>query len=147
MEKQHVVFLCTGNSARSQMAEAFLRKYAGDQFIVHSAGTNPQGIHPLTIQVMEEVGISLDGHYSKSAKEFLGKIPIRYAIMVCDRAEKECPRLWPFGAIVLSWPFEDPVAFTGEEDDKLRQFRVIRDEIDTRIRTSLDELLEKGELT
>lgn len=93
MEKRHVIFVCTGNSARSQMSEAFLRKYGGERFVAHSAGMEPKEINPLTVRVMDEVGISLEGHRSKSTKEFLGRMPIRYAIMVCEQAEKECPRL------------------------------------------------------
>jgi len=133
MEKRHVIFLCTGNSARSQMAEALLRKHGGDRFEAHSAGIEPKEINPLTIQVMEEIGISLAGHRSKSPSEFLGRVPIRYAVMVCERAERECPRIWPFGATVLSWPFEDPAAFAGTEEERLQKFREVRDEIEQRI--------------
>lgn len=141
--KQHVIFLCTGNSARSQMAEAFLRKYGGDFFESHSAGLRPKPIHPLTIQVMEEAGISLADHYSKAPTEFLGKVPIRYAMIVCEQAEKECPILWPFGAIVQSWPFEDPAAFEGSDDEKLAKFRTVRDSIETCIQHWLSEVAEK----
>lgn len=143
MEKQHVLFLCTANSARSQLAEAFLRKYGSDRFEAHSAGLEPTQVNPLTIQVMDEAGISLDGHYSKSTKEFLGKVSIHYAIMVCEQAEKECPSLWPFGAKVLSWPFEDPAAEEGTLDARLKKFRTIRDNIEARIREWLDEMDEK----
>jgi arsenate reductase len=142
MEKRHVIFVCTGNSARSQMAEAFLRKYGGDRFIAHSAGMEPREINPLTIQVMEEVGISLDGHHPKSTKEFLGQVPIRFAIMVCEQAEKECPRLWPFGATALSWPFDDPAAFEGSEPARLEKFRVVRNEFEACIQQWLDEIKE-----
>lgn len=139
MEKKHVIFLCTGNSARSQMAEAFLRHYGDDQYIAHSAGLEPKGINPLTIQVMQEVGISLEGHHSKPPTEFLARVPIRYAIIVCERAERECPRLWPFGAVVLSWPFDDPAAFEGSEEARLEKFRTVRDEIEARIKEWLAE--------
>jgi arsenate reductase len=142
MEKRHVIFVCTGNSARSQMAEAFLRKYGGDRFVAHSAGMEGLEINTLTVQVMEELGISLEGHYSKSTREFLGRVPIRCAIMVCEQAEKECPRLWPFGATVLSWPFDDPAAFEGSELARLEKFRVVRDEIEARIRQWLDDMTE-----
>ena len=140
MQKRHVIFLCTGNSARSQMAEALLRKFGGDRFEAHSAGLEPKPINPLTIRVMEEIGISLDDHRSKSPQEFLGKVPIRYAIIVCANAEKECPRIWPFGAEVYSWPFDDPAAATGTEEERLEVFRTVRDQIEARIRKWLDEV-------
>lgn len=143
MEKRHVIFVCTGNSARSQMAEAFLRKYGSDRFVAHSAGMEPTAeINPLTVQVMEEVGLSLEDQYPKSTKEFLGRAPIRFAIMVCEHAEKECPRLWPFGAQVMSWPFDDPAAFEGSEAARLEKFRAVRDDIETRILLWLDEMAE-----
>ena len=139
MDQRHVIFVCTANSARSQMAEAFLRKYGSDRFVAHSAGMNPQEINPLTIQVMREVGISLEGHRSKSTREFLGRVPIRYAIMVCEHAERECPRLWPFGATVLSWPFDDPAAAVGTDDLRLEKFRAVRDEIEARVQKWINE--------
>jgi arsenate reductase len=89
--KQRVLFLCTGNFARSQIAEAFLRHYGSDQFEAHSAGLNPKGIHPLTEIVMEEIGIPLTGHSSKGVKEYLGKVHFQYLITVCDKAEQNCP--------------------------------------------------------
>ena len=92
--KTKVIFLCTGNSARSQMAEAFLREYAGDQFEAHSAGLDPQGINPFTIRVMDEVGINLEGQGSKSVSEYLGKTHFPYVITVCGHAEANCPRIF-----------------------------------------------------
>ena len=89
-----VIFLCTGNSARSQMAEAFTRKYAGDRFEVHSAGLEPKGINPNTIRVMEEIGINLDGQSSKGISEYLGKVHFAYLFTVCGHAEKNCPRIF-----------------------------------------------------
>lgn len=138
-----VLFLCTGNSARSQMAEALLRHHAGDRFEVHSAGIDPQGINPLTIRVMEEIGIPLSGHRSKSIDEFLGKISIRHAIIVCESAERSCPRLYPFAVNRLSWHFPDPAAATGSVEERLASFRSIRDQIDRRIQDWLR--LEKPE--
>jgi len=140
VDRPTVLFLCTGNSARSQMAEAFLRKYAGDRFVAYSAGLDPKGINPLTIQVMNEIGISLGGHRSKSLGEFLGKVPVRYAIVVCEQAEKRCPIAWPFGATVLFWPFDDPATFDGSDDDRLQKFRIIRDQIEERILEWLSEV-------
>src|SRR5664280_2052023 len=95
MEKLRVLFLCTGNSARSQMAEAFLRKYAGDRFEVHSAGLEPKDLNPLTVRVMEEAGFDMSGHRSKGIGEYLGKVLFQYLITVCDDAEKNCPTVWP----------------------------------------------------
>jgi arsenate reductase (thioredoxin) len=134
VEKQQVLFLCTGNSARSQMAEAFLRNLGSDRFEVHSAGLEPRQINPLAVQVMEEAGISMKGHHSKSLSEFLGKVPVRFAIIVCDRAEKACPKLWPFGATVLSWPFDDPATAEGSLEVRLEKFRDVRNQIENRIR-------------
>lgn len=135
LEKPIVLFLCSGNSARSQMAEAFLRKLAGDRFEACSAGLDPKGIHPLTIHVMEEVGISLKGQRSKPLSEFLARKPVRYAIIVCAAAEQQCPKIWPFGAEVISWSFEDPAAAQGTPDEQLRKFREVRDQIEARVRT------------
>lgn len=131
--KTRVLFLCTGNSARSQMAEAFLRKYAGDRFEVHSAGLEPKGINPYTIRVMEEVGIDLSGHRSKGVNEYLGKVLFHYLITVCDDADKNCPTTWPGVNQRLHWSFEDPAAFEGTEEEKLAKFREIRDKIEARI--------------
>lgn len=134
-----VLFLCTGNSARSQMAEALLRHHAGDQFEVHSAGLNPKEIHPFTIQVMEEMGISLAGHRSKSVDEYLGKLPVRYAITVCENAERECPRLWPFAMNHLSWRFADPASANASNEDQLVCFRQTRDAIHKQIQQWLND--------
>jgi arsenate reductase len=139
MEKQRVIFLCTGNSARSQMAEAFLRKAAGDRFEVYSAGLKPKGIHPLTIQVMQEKGFDLSGQSSKGVQEYLGKVLIQTLITLCDEAEKNCPTVWPGISTHLHWSFEDPSAFEGTEAQKLEKFRQIRDQIETRINAWLKE--------
>jgi len=134
MDKPVILFLCTGNSARSQMAEAFLRKHAGDRYEVLSAGTEPKGINPLTVRVMDEVGISLDGHRSKSLSEFLGKVRIHYAITVCEHAEKSCPSVWPFCQERLFWPFDDPAACEGSEETRLKKFREVRDQIEAKVK-------------
>jgi arsenate reductase len=139
MQRPIVLFLCSGNSARSQMAEAFLRKYAGDRFDVHSAGLQPREIHPVSVQVMNEVGISLEGHRPKSLGEYLGKVTVRYAIIVCEQAEKSCPRVWPFSPQRLFWPFDDPAAFAGDDDEQLQKFRLVRDQIRGRILQWLEE--------
>ena len=131
--KPNVLFLCTRNSARSQMAEAWTRQLSDGLVPAYSAGLSPSEVHPLTIQVMEEVGVSMAGARSKGVTEFLGKVAIRHAIIVCADAEKHCPSLWPFCADVKSWPFDDPAACTGSPDEKLDEFRRIRDEIRSRV--------------
>ncbi len=138
--KPVVLFLCTGNTARSQMAEAFLKKYAGERFEVHSAGYEPKSINPYTIKVMEEAGFDLSGQYAKGVRNFLGKRDIRFLIIVCDKAEKTCPKVFPGVLTRLFWPFEDPAAFSGTEAEKLDKFRAVRDQINHRIQAWLQEL-------
>lgn len=133
MSRHAVLFLCTANSARSQMAEALLHTYGGDRFDAYSAGLELKEINPLTIRVMEEIGINMAGKRSKLLSQFLGKVPIRYAIVVCEAAEKSCPKVWPFGATMLFWPFDDPAAAAGSEESRLAKFREVRDEIKSRI--------------
>ncbi|MBZ0286964.1 MAG: arsenate reductase ArsC [Anaerolineae bacterium] len=141
MVKSNVLFLCTGNSARSQMAEAFARKYAGERFNVFSAGLEPKGVHPLTVRVMNEIGVDMRDHYSKDVKEFMGRNHYRYVITVCSHAEKNCPAaLWASAFNKLHWSFEDPAATTGSEDEKLAKFREIRDQIDQKIQDWLAEM-------
>jgi arsenate reductase (thioredoxin) len=137
--KERVLFLCTGNSARSQMAEAFLRRYGGDTFEVFSAGLEPKGINPLTIQVMAEIGFDLSGQTSKGVNEFLGKVLIQRLITVCDQAEKNCPTMWPGVNQRMHWSFEDPAAFEGTPEEKLAKFRAVRDQIKAKILSWLDE--------
>jgi arsenate reductase len=139
MRKPHILFLCTGNSARSQMAEAFARKYAGHHFNVFSAGLAPQGINPYTIQVMDERDINIRGQRSKDVKEYLGKESFRYLINVCSQAEKNCPTIWPGVQERLYWPLDDPGAATGSEEEVLAVFRRVRDEIDTKVKAWLAE--------
>jgi arsenate reductase (thioredoxin) len=139
MEKSRVLFLCTGNSARSQIAEAFLRKYAGDHFEAHSAGLEPKALNPLTVKVMEEVGFDMSGHRSKGVDEYLGKVHFQYLITVCDDAEKNCPAVWPGVNQRLHWSFEDPAKFEGTDEQKLAKFRQVRDLIDTRVKAWLAE--------
>ena len=133
MKKANVLFICTGNSVRSQMAEAFLRKYAGDKFEAYSAGIRPIGIIPYTRRVMEEIGISLEGHGSKNVDEYIGKIDFAYLITVCANAENQCPA-FPGTGKRIHWDLEDPAAQKGTEEEKLQKFRGIRDQIDKRIK-------------
>jgi len=138
MDKPKVLFLCSGNSARSQMAEAFLRTYAGDRFEVYSAGLEPKGIHPLTIRVMKERDISLENQYSKALTEYMGKVNFDWLITVCDKADKNCP-IFPGMGTRLHWPFEDPANATGTEEKQLIIFRQVRDAIDEKIKSWLSE--------
>jgi len=139
MSQTRVLFLCTGNSARSQMAEAFLRKYAGDRFEAHSAGLEPKPLHTLTVKVMEEIGVGMSGHTSKGFETYLGKMLFQYLITVCDEAEKNCPTTWPGVSNRLHWYFEDPAAYVGTEEGKLAKFRQVRDQIDEKVRAWVSE--------
>jgi arsenate reductase len=139
MTKINVLFLCTGNSARSQMAEAFLKKYGSDRFEAFSAGLDPKAIHSFTRQVMGEIGISLEGHWSKDVREYLGKVHFGYLITVCDEAEKNCPAVFPGVGQRLHWNYEDPAAFVGTEEETRQKFRDIRDKIKQRIKLWISE--------
>lgn len=131
-EKKRVLFLCTANSARSQMAEGLLRQLAGDRFEVYSAGTNPVGVNPISIEVMKELGIDISHHTSKSLDQFLTE-PFDFIITVCDRAKESCP-IFPGDAVRIHWSFDDPAAVQGGEQERLRVFRHVRDELLTRLR-------------
>jgi arsenate reductase len=122
-----VLFLCTHNSARSQMAEGFLRAQAGDRFDVASAGTEATRVHPLAIRVMDEVGIDLRGHTAKSLDAFV-QAPWDYVITVCDAANERCP-VFPGRTTRLHWSFDDPSQATGSDAERLQTFRRVRDEI------------------
>jgi arsenate reductase len=146
MNKPVVLFVCTGNSARSQMAEGLLRKHAGDRFDAKSAGTEPKGLNPFSVEAMKEIGIDISGHRSKNLKELMSKVTVQYAIFVCSSADDRCPSLAEFTGERLYWPFEDPAAATGSHDEKLALFRQVRDQIDARIVEWLAELRTAGEL-
>ena len=135
-----VLFLCTGNSCRSQMAEGFLRKYADDRFEVHSAGLKPADqLNPLAVRVMKEVGVDISRQHPKGVRDFLGKLSVQTLIIVCADAEKNCPSIWPGALERLNWPFDDPAAFVGDEASALAKFREVRDLIDRRIKTWVHE--------
>ena len=127
-----VLFLCTGNSARSQMAEGLLRSLGGKDFEVYSAGTHPQGLHPLTVQVMRESGIDITGQHGKSLDRFRGQ-SFDYIITVCDRARDHCPT-FPGDNQRVHWGFADPAAVTGSEAERVAAFRRVRNEIGERLR-------------
>src|SRR5918999_965459 len=140
MSKQKVLFLCTQNSARSQMAEAFLRELAGERFEVYSAGCNPIGeVHPYTVEVMHEIGIDIQDQYPKGLRTYMGKMGFNYSIIVCARAEKDCPKTFPGVGTRLIWIFEDPRAEDVPEEEMLNTFREIRDEVEQKILDWLEQ--------
>jgi arsenate reductase len=139
-EKPKVLFLCTGNTARSQMAEALLRRYADNHFDVYSAGIEPGILNPFTRRVLEEIGIDPSEQYAKSVQVYLGKLNFQYLITVCAQAEERCPTVFPGVIYRLHWTFDDPATVTGTDEVKLHAFRKIRDEIDARIKEWLKEL-------
>jgi arsenate reductase (thioredoxin) len=140
MRKQKVLFLCTQNSARSQMAEGFLRHLAGDRFEVYSAGIDPTDeIHPCAVEAMSEVGIDIADQYPKGLRTYLGKEFFNYLIIVCARAEERCPKTFPGVGTTFSWVFEDP---RRDEEipyhSMLERFGKVRDEIELKMRDWLD---------
>jgi arsenate reductase len=132
MTKQRVLILCTGNSARSQMAEGFLRHAAGDQFEVFSAGTHPSVVREEAIAAMRDWGVDLSGHRSKSVDEFAGQ-QFDYVVTVCDNAAQNCP-VFPGAAQRVHWSFDDPAAAVGDFRTRVQAFRRVRDEIAARFR-------------
>ena len=133
--KKKVLVLCTGNSARSQMAEGLLRHEGSDGFEVYSAGTKPSRVRPEAIAAMQEIGIDISGHRSKSVDEFVGR-DLDLVITVCDHARETCP-VFPGSVKQLHWPFEDPAAVEGSDEVRLAAFRKIRDQIHGRIKEFL----------
>lgn len=133
--KRRVLFLCTGNSARSQMAEGWLRHLAGDRYEVCSAGTQPVGLNLGSVEAMAEVGIDISHHRSKHVAEYATQ-PIDYVITVCDRAKESCPR-WSGATHLLHWSFDDPAAVTESAEQRRQVFRRVRDEIAASIREFL----------
>jgi arsenate reductase (thioredoxin) len=140
MRKPSILFLCSGNSCRSQMAEAFAKKYGGEEFDVHSAGLRPTEIHPLTKKVLEEAGLDISDQFAKGVDHYLGKLMVNYLFIVCDKAAGSCPTVWP-GANRMErivHAFEDPAAVEGTEEEKLTAFRRVRDEIGQTIKQWID---------
>lgn len=129
--KRRVLFLCTGNSARSQMAEGLLRHLAGDRFEVFSAGTHPVGLNPGAVAAMQELHIDISAQRSKRMDEYLDQA-FDYVITVCDRAKESCPR-WPQQGRLLHWSFEDPAAVTASPVERQEAFRRVRDQIKARL--------------
>lgn len=140
-DKKRVLILCTGNSARSQMAEGLLRHDGGGGFEVFSAGVAPSFVRPQAIEVMREIGIDISGHRSKSVDEFLGQ-EFDYVITVCDNANERCP-VFPGKTERVHWSFDDPAAAEGGVVAKLAVFRRVRDEIRERLSSFIKK--ESGE--
>lgn len=137
MQKKTVLILCTGNSARSQIAEGLLRHEAGDRFEVYSAGTRPTTVRPEAIVVMGEIGINISGQWAKSVDEFTGQ-EFDYVITVCNHAMELCP-VFPGRSKHLHWSFKDPAAVQGSDEDRKAAFRKVRDEIRGRLDTFVAE--------
>lgn len=136
--RPNVLFVCVHNSARSQMAEGFLRELGADRFNALSAGLEPTGVDPRAVEVMREAGVDISGQRSKGLEEFLGRQTIHYAVFVCSAAEEKCPHVYSLALNRLSWAFEDPASFEGSPAEALERFRVVRDEIRARIVEWLD---------
>ena len=139
MNKLKIIFLGTCNSTRSQMAEAFLKKYAGDYFDVYSAGFDPKPIHPYAIKVMQEIGYDISNQQPKELRQLTRDKFFAVAITVCKKAEEEgCPTI--LGAATrLSWNLDDPANFEGTEEEKLAKFREVRDQIHEQVKSFLKE--------
>lgn len=115
------------------MAEAFLRKLGGDKYEAYSAGMDAKGLHPITVQVMAEIGIDVSGQQSKTVKEFMGRMTFDDAVIVCRKAEDDCPRINADAKRIHRWLFEDPVPAEGTDEEKLARFCEARDQIEARI--------------
>ncbi len=132
MSKAKLLFLCTGNSARSQMAEGLLRAKAGDRFEAFSAGLEPQPVRPEAVSVMAEIGIDIRDQVSKDVAQYLGQVHFGYLVTVCDQASANCP-IFPGVSQRLHWSLDDPAAEAGTEQQRLAVFRRVRDELSSLI--------------
>lgn len=138
--KPVVLFLCTGNSCRSQMAEGFLRQLGSARFAPYSAGTEPaERVHPVAVEVMAERGIDIGDQQPTNVGDYLGRLAVRHLIIVCHGANERCPRVFPGMLNRLFWPFDDPAAFVGTPAATLKEFRRVCDEIEARIKQWLEE--------
>jgi arsenate reductase (thioredoxin) len=143
MIKQKVMFVCTENSSRSQMAEGFLRQLAADHFDVYSGGAQPTGLNSIAVEVMKEICIDILGQRSKDVAEFLGQ-RFHYIIKVCDKMREKCPVL-PGAFWYLDWNFEDPAATPAAEAERLAVFRLVRDQIEKKILEFVAQDAQSGE--
>lgn len=140
-EKKKVLILCTGNSARSQMAEGLLKHICQDDFDIHSAGTQPSVVRPEAIKVLREIGIDISENRSKSVDEFADN-EIDYVLTVCDNAKENCP-YFPAQTKLIHHNFEDPAVITGDEKTRLAAFRKVRDEIENYLKTGFVKFLRQ----
>ncbi|NTV05657.1 MAG: arsenate reductase ArsC [Chlorobiaceae bacterium] len=150
MKKQNVLFLCTGNSCRSQMAEGLLRHLAGEQFEALSAGLEPNNeVHPLAIIVMEEIGIDISSQQPKAVDVYLGKTMIHYLMIVCNKAQSTCPRVWPGlpDEKRYYWPVDDPAVLSSSTEEQLVVFREVRDELQGKITSWLNDVSASASFT
>ncbi|MCI0632228.1 MAG: arsenate reductase ArsC [Phycisphaerales bacterium] len=135
-----VLFVCTHNSARSQMAEGWLRHLARDRFEVASAGVDPGRLNPLAVEAMAEVGVDISHHKAEGIKTYVGHFNVYYLIIVCDKAAQTCPRIWPGSRERLHWFFDDPAGMKGTHKEKMEAFRRVRDDIRAKIEEWLASL-------
>ena len=133
--KKKILVLCTGNSCRSQIAEGYIRHFAGDRFEVTSAGLEPGVVNPRAIQVMKEDGVDISTHTSDDVNQYVSQ-NFNYIITVCDHARERCP-YFPGQAERIHWSFEDPAAARGTEDEILAVFQIVRDQIRDKIKEFL----------
>ena len=138
--KPNVLFLCTHNSARSQLAEGLLRHLAGDRVNVYSAGVEPGTINPLAVRALNEVGIDASDQYAKGVKEYLAKLLVHHLVIVCGGAAEKCPSIWPGLIERHVWPFDDPSSVEGDEAVRLQAFRDARDAIRAKLESELSVL-------
>ena len=143
MAKKRILVICTGNSARSQMAEGFFRHFGRDRLEVQSAGTHPTAVNPYAIRVMQEAGVDISGQTSKSVNAFLGQ-PFDFVITVCDKAREECP-YFPGARRYVHHSFRDPAEAVGTEEEILAVFRTVRDQIKAWVQDFLQNQLDSDE--
>ena len=145
-KKPVVLFLCSQNSARSQMAEGLLREMAGDRFEAHSAGTNPGELNPLAVRAMQETGIDISGQRAKGAGDIAGHLLVDYLVVVCSRAAESCPTTTWLGARRREvWPFPDPAQAEGTDAERLQVFGEVRDAIRERLAIWISEVEQTHE--
>lgn len=138
-DKPRLLILCTGNSCRSQMAEGYFKHYGRERFDVHSAGTEPaERVHPVAIRVMAEDGVDISSGRPKLLQEILERVDVRYLVIVCSGAQESCPRNLPGVSEKLFWPFDDPAAYRGSQQETLAEFRRVRDQIKQQVLSWLE---------
>jgi len=131
-----ILFLCVANSARSQLAEGLARAIFGNRIPVQSAGSEPSRVNPFAVEVMREIGIDIGAQKPKTVDVYLGRVPVHYLIVVCNKAQATCPRIWPglMEGNRYYWPLDDPAAVSGGFEEQLAVFRAVRDELQEKLR-------------